>query len=183
MGKLLRALAVLGGGYALYRLANERQRTGGMITVQGPDDAFLMDAALANLEAVRMGHIAQQHSQDAELRQHTQTAPDDHTRALGRVRDLAAQRHIKLPNVLSDGARRMEERLYGMNGEAFDQAYLAYMLDDHARIIAKFERQLMQTQIEPIRRYIEDTLRMFRAHHEVLQRIANRLRTGTQAAS
>ena len=89
------------------------------------DRKMLMDFTQANMAEIEASRMAQQKSQNEQVKNFAQQMIDDHTKALGDAQQLAQAKGITLPTGLDRAHRARAKRLEGLSGEAFDRAYMA----------------------------------------------------------
>ncbi len=89
------------------------------------DRNMLMSMAQANMAEIEMGRMAQNKSQNEQVKNFAQQMIDDHSKALDDVRQLAQERGLTLSNDLDRANRAKANRLAALSGDAFDQAYMA----------------------------------------------------------
>ncbi|OEZ95918.1 DUF4142 domain-containing protein [Duganella sp. HH101] len=88
------------------------------------DQHILEQLAQANMAEVAAGKIALDKATRPEVKSFAQQMVDDHTKGLQAVQDVARSKNVTLPTEPDARHRKMAERLGGLSGEAFDQAYL-----------------------------------------------------------
>lgn len=175
--KLLRTLLMIGGGVALYRMiSRNRRQMGRMAAMFEPDEAFLMNASEANLLEIRMGHLALEKSQDADVRQYGQRLIDDHTQNQERLRRLAHQHDCTLRNVLTDRHLQHIDQLASRSGTDFDRTFLESMINDHQANIGQYETMAGQARHEDIRAYANENLPVLRDHLRMASALQQRIR-------
>ncbi len=94
-------------------------------TLSRADRKIIMDLAQANMSEIETGRLAQSKSQNEQVKNYAQQMIDDHTKALSEVQQLAQARNITVPTQLDRTNKAKLNRLGGLNGEAFDRAYMA----------------------------------------------------------
>ncbi len=106
-----------------------------------PDQRLLIDLAQANLAEIEAARLAQDKTQNQEVKNFAQQMINDHTKALQEVQQLAQARGVTLPTEADAKHKRMAQRLSGLSGDAFDRRYLAQSgVADHKKTHALLER-------------------------------------------
>ena len=88
------------------------------------DQRILGDLALANMDEVAAARLAQQKSQNDQVKNFAQQMITDHGRALQDVQALAQSKGVTLPAGPDSKQQKMDDKLNRLSGAAFDQAYL-----------------------------------------------------------
>ena len=105
------------------------------------DQRLLIDLAQANLAEIEAARLAQDKTQNQEVKNFAQQMINDHTKALQEVQQLAQARGVTLPTEADAKHKRMAQRLSGLSGDAFDRRYLAQSgVADHKKTHALLER-------------------------------------------
>lgn len=105
------------------------------------DRRLLSDLAQANLAEIEAARLAQDKTQNQEVKKFAQQMIDDHTKALQEVQKLAQAHSLTLPAEADAKHKRMAQRLSGLSGEAFDRRYLAQSgVTDHKKTHALLQR-------------------------------------------
>ena len=105
------------------------------------DHTFAMKAAQGGMAEVELGNSAKDHASNSAVKQFEQRMVDDHGKANGELKDLAAKENITLPTSLSAHYQAEKDRLSKLNGDAFDRAYMKMMVTDHRKDVAEFKRE------------------------------------------
>jgi putative membrane protein len=102
---------------------------------------FVTDAVRSNIAEIRMGELAQQHGQSAEVRAYGETLAADHKTGLQKTSALAKTLGITPPSEPSDEATKMYTSLSKLSGEKFDREFTAHMIAAHENNLDKYEEQ------------------------------------------
>ena len=97
-------------------------------------------AAQGAVAEIQLGELAQQKSQDQDVKDFGARMVKDHTNALERLRSVAATQGVELPATPAPDAQKDAERLRNLSGGAFDREYADHMVKDHQKEVAEFER-------------------------------------------
>lgn len=121
------SIAVLAGLFGFAQTAGA-QANGNAAAVSGSlnktDQRILGDLAQANLDEVAAAQVAQQKSQNDQVKNFAQQMITDHGQALKDVQALAQSKGVTLPTGPDSKQQKMDDQLNGLNGAAFDRAYL-----------------------------------------------------------
>lgn len=108
--------------------------------VSAADSTFMQHAAADNLAEVAMGKLALDKSSDAQVKQLAQKVIDDHTDAQTKLKTLAQDKQVKLPQQADADARKTAASMQKLDGSAFDKAWQRHMVTDHQKTIAMFNK-------------------------------------------
>lgn len=118
---------------------------------------YVAKAYKGNEHEAKLGELAQKKGQSAEVRRYGQTLARDHRQFSQQLQTLARQNGwlLEEPKADNELARAMqlsnqalERKLNALHGEAFDQAFLSAMVEDHNFDLAKgkqAQRQYFET--------------------------------------
>ncbi|MGH9351177.1 MAG: DUF4142 domain-containing protein, partial [Terriglobia bacterium] len=136
---------------------------------QSQEQAFLQKADQANQAEIMMGKLAEQQASNSSVKSYAQRIVNDHTKNLTEVQELAQKKGVTLPTEssqsdISSSQKSEYQKLSGMTGSGFDQAFIKDMVQDHQMVISEFEKEMRTTRDSDIRNYINMTLPVLRAH-------------------
>ncbi|HEX5430371.1 MAG TPA: DUF4142 domain-containing protein [Bryobacteraceae bacterium] len=136
---------------------------------QSQDHAFLQKADQANQAEIMMGKLAEQKASNSSVKSYAERIVNDHTKNLKQLESLAKDKGVTLPTESSQSDVNSSEKseyqkLSGMSGSEFDQAFIKDMIQDHQMAISEFEKEMRTTSDSDIRSYINMTLPTLRAH-------------------
>ncbi|MEO6722171.1 MAG: DUF4142 domain-containing protein [Ferruginibacter sp.] len=103
------------------------------------DTKFVMEAADGGMAEVELGKLALNKATSAMVKQHAQMMVDDHGKANGELKTLAASKNITLPDSVCADCKKAYDNLAKKKGSDFDKAYTDMMVDDHKKDIGKFK--------------------------------------------
>lgn len=131
-------------------------------------DAFAQQAARNSLSEVLLSAMALQKSNDKRVDDHAWTMLDHHSRAMGDLADALSAEAGPLPSEPSAEQTAVLERMRGLDGTAFDDAYFAHQLEAHGEAIRLFE-QAGALDDEEVANYARVTLPVLEAHRAIAQ--------------
>jgi putative membrane protein len=105
------------------------------------DSEFAVAAADGGLLEVQLGKLAQTISNTSDVKILGQMMADEHGKSNQELKELAAQKNITLPTVLSDKNQKKYNDLASKTGKDFDDAYTDFMVKDHQEDIDEFKKQ------------------------------------------
>jgi putative membrane protein len=106
------------------------------------DVDFVRDATVANMAEVELGRMALEHSTNREVKRFAQMMVDDHTKAGGQLRQIAATHKITGPTELDGKHRDLRDKLMKLRGADFDRQYADAMIDGHQDVANALESRI-----------------------------------------
>jgi putative membrane protein len=136
------------------------------------DRDFLKEALQGDMAEVRMGQLALQKSNNEQVKQFAQQMVTDHTRMGDQMKVLAQQLGVKEPSDISKRDKQTISKLQGLDGEAFDKAYVQTMLKDHKHDQAAFKQAAQQGTDPGVRQAAAQGETVISNHLQHIQEIA-----------
>lgn len=131
--------------------------------VAAPPAKFLKDAIQGDYSESTLGKLIQARGASAEVRAFGAMLNRDHTNGLAQARAVAAREHLNIRPTMAPEARTERTRLHRLSGASFDREVRRYMIDDHKKDIANFEKQA-RTGDRPTAALANATLPVLRKH-------------------
>jgi putative membrane protein len=191
---------------AIPALADDTMTTNEPSTAMVTPADFAWDAALINLEEIRLGEVAQSNSQNTAVQEFGRRMVLDHSKMNGRLRKIADSEGLQLPDRNTfyvqvtappekPATELMEEtpqqklqdaqsdvqQMSLLTGPEFDQAYADAMVKGHEKAIQKFEDASASLQDNALKKYAEKGLKGIRHHYEMAQQLQSEVTSGTNA--
>ncbi|MTW17937.1 DUF4142 domain-containing protein [Rhodoplanes serenus] len=115
------------------------QATGAALGAAPPAAEFVRKAAISDMFEVQSSQLAREKA-DQEGRQFAATMLQAHTKTTGELRELVTSGKVKaeLPAGLDDEHRQKLERLRGLSGKAFEDAYETMQVEAHQTAVQLF---------------------------------------------
>ena len=135
--------------------------------------SFLMKAAEGQQAEIEMGRLASQRGGAEQVKQFGAQMMEDHQKASKEIQLLASKEGVVLPTELTGKHKDKREEFGQLSGDAFDRAYIRYMLRDHQKDVKEFERHAKAIKHPPVQRWAEGTLPLLKQHLQTAQRIAS----------
>jgi putative membrane protein len=145
------------------RTVSDRSSEGSIRPGSFHDRNFIEDAAMANLTEIELGRLALKNAENEEVRRFGQRMIDDHTKAQSDLRAAAAS-SFDVPSELDAEHRQIVDRHARLSGREFDRAYMDMMVNDHSKVIGKFERASESARDSGIRDFASRTLPTLQGH-------------------
>lgn len=105
---------------------------------------WVKDRLVGGMAEVRLGELASQKSQNADVKAFGRMMVQDHTKAGDKLKQIATQVRIQPPTDLDDAHRDQVERLSKLQGAEFDREYINQMVDNHEKTLNAVEDRVDQ---------------------------------------
>jgi putative membrane protein len=128
------------------------------------DYRFFEKAARGGMEEVELGQLAQQKAANQTVREFGQRMVQDHSKANDELKQVAAQEGLAFPARMSRSENSTMQRLEGLNGASFDQAYAKDMVKDHTKDVNEFQKAAQSIQNPALRDWAQKTLPVLQEH-------------------
>ena len=135
-------------------------------TLLAADQTFLLAAAQGGLTEVKLGELAFQNGQRAEVKEFGQLMVKDHSAINADLKTLATQKEVTLLAGLDAKHQEMVDKLSALNGPAFDKAYIAAMIEDHKMDAKDFQAESSATTDTDVKNFVEKSLPVVLMHLE-----------------
>jgi putative membrane protein len=164
-------------------MQQQQQEMGATATNAGPavDKAFVKKALEGNIAEVQMGQLALQKSSDDQVKQFAQRMVDDHGKMLDQLKPAAQAMGVKVPDGPSKGAMKNMDKMKGLSGDAFDQAYIKDMVKDHKKDSSEFKQEAQNTQNPQLKQLVTEASQTIDSHLQQIQQIAQTKGTSQKA--
>jgi putative membrane protein len=131
-------------------------------------ESFAMQAAVISKAEIELGQMAAQKSQDQDVRDFGQRMVKDHKAAEAKLKKIAAQENLKLPDSLDAEHQAVKQKLSGLQGDAFDREYAKEMAKGHDKAVALFEAASQASQMPgDLKEFAAATLPTLQEHDEM----------------
>lgn len=140
--------------------------------VTGGDLAFMNDAAPGGLAEVELGRLAEERAASAEVKAFARQMIADHAKAGEKLKQLAQQKNVVLPEAILPKAKQTKEMLSKLQGAEFDRAYVKAMLEVHLTDVAAFEAVAKNATDADVKAFAGETVPTLKHHLEMIRTIA-----------
>jgi putative membrane protein len=131
------------------------------------DRKFIMEAAQANMLEVKLGELAQTHSQTDKVKVLGDHMITDHSKAGAELKELAAKKGVVVPTDLDEDGKKVYNKLVNKQGEDFDKEYTKCMVKDHKKDIGKFKKEADKGDDTELKAWAQKTLPTLE-HHKTM---------------
>lgn len=134
------------------------------------DQNFVAKAAQGGLAEVQLGRLAEQRAASPQVKAFAQRMVSDHAKADQDLTRIAQSQGLTVPTELDSKDQATEQQLSGLNGKAFDTAYMRDMLQDHRRDIADFQKEAQVGEDPTVKNFAQKYLPVLRQHLQMAHR-------------
>jgi putative membrane protein len=132
--------------------------------VSEADANFMVNAASGGMLEVQLGELAQTHARNQRVKDFGAMMIKEHGKGGEKLKALAAAKNITLPDSISNRQQKEKERLQKKKGDAFDEAYIDMMIEDHKKDIREFDNEATNGTNQDIKSFASDNLKMLHVH-------------------
>jgi putative membrane protein len=134
---------------------------------------FLRKAAEGQQVQIALGRLAAEKAASDQVKQFGQRMVRDHQKANGEVLQLASKGGIHIAPQLTDPQKQAQRALAGLSGEAFDLAYMTYMLRDHVKDVNALEKSAQTLVDSEVKSWAASILPVLKDHLERAKAVAS----------
>lgn len=142
------------------------------IAVEKPDANFAVEAANSNMIDVQLSALAKTKAANSRVRQFASMIVADNATLSSRLKQIATDKNISLPQELSSEAKNEITKLNKKDRATFDGAYMHMMLADHKKYVDNFEKAAKDCKDAALRNYIHEALPVLKKHRDSAAAIA-----------
>jgi putative membrane protein len=113
------------------------------------DRQFVRDAAIAGLSNVELGKLAAEKASSEDVRQYGKQLSEDQTKTNDRLKEVASQQSISIPDALDSKHKSQIEKVAKLSGPEFDKAFLKQQLKEQEGEVRDFSDEA-QRGTDPI---------------------------------
>lgn len=148
------------------------RKTNSAMTRTVSPQSFATQAAIIGMAEIELGQLAVQNSQDKSVRDYAQRMVKDHEAADARLKKIAGQKNLMLPESLDAEHEALKEKLSGLKGAAFDREYAKAMAKGHDKAVALFESASQAAQMpSELKEFAAATLPTLKEHLEMAHQL------------
>lgn len=144
--------------------------------ISSGDKDFMNKAAQGGLAEVKLGELASQKGQSADVKTFGQKMKFDHTKANDELKALADGKAVSLPADVSAKQKQDMDKLSKLSGAAFDKEYVRMMIEDHEKDVADFQKQAESGTNSELKAFASSTLPTLQMHLAMIKGISDRIK-------
>lgn len=146
--------------------------------VSHQDQTWLKAAHQVNLEEMQSGELASQQGHAEDVRSTGQTLASDHRNFDAKLKPVAQQLNVSLPDQPTSKAQKQMKMLKAKNGMAFDTAYVKDEIKGHKQAIAKTKHEIADGSSSQVKQLAQQCLPVLEKHLKMLQQDSNAMHGG-----
>ena len=135
----------------------------GAALAAGSNNAFLKNAIRGDIAETKAGELAQQKSENADVKSFGQMLTTDHHQHMVEASSLAQSKNVEVPTQPNQEQKAEYDKLSKLSGKAFDEAFLKGMVADHKKEIAKYEKEAQSGDAD-VAAFAKKTLPVLKTH-------------------
>jgi putative membrane protein len=135
------------------------------------DQLFAELAAMSGLAEVQLAELASAKTQNGDVKDFAALMIDDHGKANRELTRLAKAARTRLPDAPSPEHKAAYAQLKGLDGGAFDLAYMRNQLQEHQKAAILLEWEINAGQDAALQRFASQTLPVVLRHLEMAQKV------------
>jgi putative membrane protein len=147
------------------------------------DRQFIKKAAQGGLAEVQLGQLATEKAESSDVKQFGQKMVDDHGKANDKLKQIASNKGITVPDKLSAKDAATKARLGKLSGKAFDRAYMRDMVMDHTKDVSEFRTESKTATDPDVKSFASETLPTLQDHLKQAKSIGPKTGAKTSQAS
>ena len=181
---VLAAFSSLGAvGIAAAQSSNSTADASSGHKLTAADRQFVKKAAQGGLAEVQLGQLATEKAESPEVKQFGQRMIDDHTKANDKLKQVASDEGVTVPDKLNAKDAATKARLEKLSGKAFDRAYMHDMVLDHTKDVSDFRMESKNAKDPALKNFVTETLPTLKNHLKEAKSIAPKPKTAGTASS
>ena len=138
------------------------------------DNTFVTKAAQGGLAEVEQAQMAQQKSSSNDVKQFAQMLATDHTQSNEELQQIAQQQNLKLRSGEARAERAEDQKLRGLSGSAFDQAYVQHEVQDHQQTIADFRKEAQSGENPALKEFAQKNIPVLEKHLQMAESLSRK---------
>jgi putative membrane protein len=160
------------GGQATQQMGPNQEPKNETASGPGADQKFLERAMESDVAEIQMGRLALEKSTDEQVRHFATQMTDDHGKMLDEWKQAVATLNIPVPEEPSKNAMKTMDKMKGLSGDAFDQAYIKEMVKAHKEDDKAFKEEARSTTNTQLKQMATEDAGIVEGHLQQIQEIA-----------
>ena len=152
------------------QLSSAAEEAGGNMKATAADKAFMKKAADGGMTEVELGQLAAEKGGSDAVKDFGNQMVKDHTKINDNLKELAGKMNVTLPASVNAKHKAVIDKMSGLSGAAFDNAYVPEMVKDHKKDISEFQMTAKMTKNDDLKKFINDSLDMMKDHLDKIQK-------------
>jgi len=145
------------------------------------DSSFIRQTIRGNYTEVALGRLAGSRATDAEVKDFAERMVSDHNDMNKEWVDLAQDNDMKVTVEFGPAGQQSIDRLEGLSGAAFDQAYMSEMIREHEQDLAALQRMATSARSSEVRQLSSTGASTVREHLTLAQQVGSQVGVSSTA--
>jgi putative membrane protein len=133
------------------------------------DKSFIEHVARDGKSEVELAQLAQQKTQNPEVKSLAERLATDHTKANQQLMQIAQQDGVQPPAQPGKSENKERAKLEKLNGEAFDKAFVKQIVQDHQKDVKYFQKEQNSLKDPRLKSFAQQTLPVLQDHLQMAQ--------------
>lgn len=134
--------------------------------------SFASQAAVIGKAEIELAQLALNNTKNEEIRLYAERMVKDHTAAEQKLKKIASQQNLQLPQALDAKHQAVKRKLAGLKDDAFDREYKKHMTSGHQEAVALFESASQSQQMPgELKEFAASTLPTLEKHREMAKKL------------
>jgi putative membrane protein len=146
------------------------------------DSVSIRQAISGNFLEVGLGRTAESRAEDSDVKAFAERMVSEHNSMNDQWAALARKNDMRIELDAGPTGEQVMKRLEGLDGAAFDQAYMAEMIRDHEQDLAAFQRMEASAGSPEVRQLANSGVSTIREHLALARQVGSRVGVSTTAA-
>jgi putative membrane protein len=130
------------------------------------ENDFAVKAANGGMFEMEMAKLAQEKSQNAQVKEFADMMIKDHSAANEELKALASRKNITLPTTLGKDKQEDVDEMAKLSGAEFDKKYVDAMVEDHEEDVKLFQEASISSEDPDLKTFAGKTLPTLQKHLE-----------------
>jgi len=145
------------------------------------DSSFIRQTIRGNYTEVALGRLAGSRATNAEVKDFAKRIVSDHNDMNKEWVDLAQDNDMKVTVEFGPAGQQSIDRLEGLSGAAFDQAYMSEMIREHEQDLAALQRMATSARSSEVRQLSSTGASTVREHLTLAQQVGSQVGVSSTA--
>jgi putative membrane protein len=147
----------------------------------GADSTFIRQTIRGNYTEVALGRLAASRATNSRIKDFAERMVSDHNDMNKEWVDLAQDNDMKVSVEFGPAGQQSIDRLQGLSGAAFDQAYMSENIREHEQDLAAFERMATSARSAEVRKLSSTGASTVREHLTLAQQVGSQVGVSSTA--
>ena len=147
----------------------------------GADSTFIRQTIRGNYTEVALGRLAASRATNSRVKDFAERMVSDHNDMNKEWVDLAKDHDMKVTVEFGPAGQQSIDRLEGLSGAAFDQAYMSENIREHEQDLAAFERMATSARSAEVRKLSSTGASTVREHLTLAQQVGSQVGVSSTA--